>query len=128
MDTRPDFEKYKSIPAIGVLRVVAVLAFIAAIFCIVSGLMGKNPIAGISIVYIGLICLVTGALLYAISSITEDLHWQSYLQKYYGEETYNYHIRSLQKLDSIEAMLLHQYCQQNPYKPPMDNTTYSDHQ
>lgn len=128
MDLRPDKKKYRSLISTTIIGALAICFGIAGIVFIVLGITSNELILGINGIYSGFILIVLGASIFIICNIADDMHWQTYLTEYYAEETYNYHMESLKKLEAIETLLRNQ---QNPeddlsgpyvFREPQHNT------
>lgn len=108
MGTRPDMKGCGTrISAIIIYIIAAIMMTVGAIIIII-GLIGgdktRGVFAGIGIIY-GLSAFVISAFLFIVANISDDLHWSTYLTKYYGEENVNYHEQSLELMRSIASML-----------------------
>ena len=125
MDTRPDKKKYRGLISAAIISILATIVLIVGIICIIAGLVDKkHPEAGYVGIYVGCGCIVLSALMYLVTNIAGDIHWQSYLKEYYGEEEVKYHEQALRKLQNIENLLVMQQPQtpqfypQTQYVPP----------
>ena len=126
MDTRPVIGEYKRTFVSIVLQIVAMITFIAGLIEMVLGFSDSASL-GVAAIYIGLAAIISSFFLFGFTCILEDIHYQSYLKLYYGEESYNYHMQELQKLHNIELLLSSQYQPQQPphmsQQPPYMPTT-----
>lgn len=118
MDTRPSGKKYRGLISAAVIEIIAIIILIVGLVIMGLGIFSGWLILGLSGIYIGIGCIISSAFLFIPAHIAEELHYQSFLKEYYGEEAVNYHRQSLQNLQSIEFMLQrHFYPQQAPYAP-----------
>lgn len=115
MEQRPVLEKPRPLLSAIIVNIISFIIFLASILCFI-GAIGENSLLGISRTIIGLSGVAISALFTIIATIAEDVHYQRYVNAYYVEEVEWYHTLSLQKLHSIEALLIQQtYPQQPPF-------------
>ena len=118
MDTRPNIGKYKGLVSVTIIFIFAMISLLVGIVILISSIGNNDMILGVPAVYVGFLCVLNFAFLTLFASIAANLHLQTYLRKYYGEENINYHMQSLQKLSFIEAMLQQKcYSEQGSYVP-----------
>ena len=118
MDTRPEMKKYRGLISAAIIATLAAIVFVAGIVAIILGIAGKYEAIKITLIMSGVGSIIISAFLFVISNIAEDLHWQSYLKEYYGEEAVKYHNKTLQSLQFIEEMI-----QQKYYPKPIPNAS-----
>ena len=127
MDKRPEFGKYRTLVSGIIISIFAAILLFAGVVVLIGGLInnkdGSIELAG----YYGLGCIVLSAFLFIISSIAEDIHYQRYLKDFDVDEAIYYHTQSLQRLESIERLLMNQQYQmptQNNYTGPIPELQY----
>ncbi len=96
--------EYKRLRSTSIVYFLAVLAMIGGVIYIISALNGKRDTQPMEII-IGIGVLLSSAPLFLIANISEDLHWQSFLQEFYGDETRDFQETAVQKLADIENLL-----------------------
>lgn len=87
MEFRPDMKKYRRLLSASIIEFLALIILLVSVASMVFGIANGSPILGLSGIYVGIVGIILSAFLFIISNIAEDIHWQSYIKEYYGEET-----------------------------------------
>ena len=123
MEFRPDMKKYRRLLSASIIEFLALIILLVSVASMVFGIANGSPILGLSGIYVGIVGIILSAFLFIISNIAEDIHWQSYIKEYYGEETVYYHTQSLKRLQSIEGMLQQHFYPQHQQTSVPQNPT-----
>ena len=105
MTTEPNIKPYKMHISTIIVFVLAALVLFVGVFFVYLLMTDKNLsqlVPRIYVVIYGGAFVVVSALLFVIGHISDDIHYQTYLTYFYGDEQARYHSIALNRMNKME--------------------------